>query len=202
MADNMISASKARPSVKTEDDDTSTSKINTAVEAEDDDSFTSEINTAVEAEDDDSFTSETNTSVKAEYISSASMPTTPISPSFKLQMCEIDLSEYQSDGTYQKPVQIQLQYRSNDTILLNELTCEFNRGHHVAALGFWAKCIGGVPNGYALYGTLIYGHPNGPTESYKDLAEHVVSIIKGDIASCACTLCTGPSRILEVSDEQ
>lgn len=137
-------------------------------------------------------------------------------------MCEINLSEYQSDGTYQKPVQIQLQYRSNDTILLNELTCEFNRGHHVAALGthllnfestfpsskayvqftgFWAKCIGGVPNGYALYGTLIYGHPKGPTESYKHLAEHVVSMIKGNNANCACALCTGPSRILEVSDE-
>jgi hypothetical protein len=52
-------------------------------------------------------------------------------------MCEIDLSEYQSDGTYQKPAQIQLQYRSNDIILLNELTCEFNRGHHVAALGIY-----------------------------------------------------------------
>ncbi|CAD0020419.1 unnamed protein product [Aureobasidium pullulans] len=190
MTDNKTSTSKARPSVKTEDSS--------------------------------SFISETNTSVKAEHISSASIPTTPVSPSFKLQMCEINLSEYQSDGTYQKPVQIQLQYRSNDTILLNELTCEFNRGHHVAALGthllnfestfpsskayvqfagFWAKCIGGPPNGYALYGTLIYGHPKGPIESYKDLAEHVVSIIKGDIANCACALCTGPSRILEVSGE-
>ncbi|CAC9895936.1 unnamed protein product [Aureobasidium pullulans] len=190
MTDNKTSTSKARPSVKTEDND--------------------------------SFTSETNTSVKAEHISSASMPTTPISPSFKLQMCEINLSEYQSDGTYQKPAQIQLQYRSNDTILLNELTCEFNRGHHVAALGthlpnfestlpsskayvlfagFWAKCIGGVPNRYALYGTLIYGHPKGPTESYKHLAEHVVSMIKGNNANCACALCTGPSRVLEVSGE-
>ncbi|THW80243.1 hypothetical protein D6D17_09879, partial [Aureobasidium pullulans] len=165
---NKTSTSKARPSVKTEDD---------------------------------SFTSKTNTTVKAEHISSASIPTTPVSPSFKLQMCEIDLSEYQSDGTYQKPVQIQLQYRSNDTILLNELTCEFNRGHHVAALGFWAKCIGGPPNGYALYGTLIYGHPKGPTESYKHLAEHVVSMIKGNNANCACALCTGPSRVLEVSGE-
>jgi len=68
--------------------------------------------------------------------------------------------------------------------------------------GFWAKCIGGPPNGYALYGTLIYGHPKGPTESYKHLAEHVVSMIKGNNANCACALCTGPSRILEVSDEQ
>ncbi|THZ02393.1 hypothetical protein D6C95_03943 [Aureobasidium pullulans] len=138
MADNMISASKARPSIETEDSS--------------------------------SFTSQTNTSVKAEHVSSASIPTTPVSPSFKLQMCEIDLSEYQSDGTYQKPVQIQLQYRSNDTILLNELTCEFNRGHHVAAL-----------------------------ESYKHLAKHVVSMIKGNNANCACALCTGPSRVLEVS---
>ncbi|TIA51602.1 hypothetical protein D6C77_08797 [Aureobasidium pullulans] len=171
MADNMISASKARPSIETEDSS--------------------------------SFTSQTNTSVKAEHISPASIPTTPVSPSFKLQMCEINLSEYQSDGTYQKPVQIQLQYRSNDTILLNELTCEFNRGHHANVLfaGFWAKCIGGVPNGYALYGTLIYGHPKGPTESYKHLAEHVVSMIKGNNANCACALCIGPSRILDVSGE-
>ncbi|KAL2030957.1 hypothetical protein VTO58DRAFT_108312 [Aureobasidium pullulans] len=113
MADNLISASKARPSIETEDSS--------------------------------SFTSQTNTSVKAEHVSSASIPTTPVSPSFKLQMCEIDLSEYQSDGTYQKPVQIQLQYRSNDTILLNELTCEFNRGHHVAALGFWANASVDLP---------------------------------------------------------
>jgi len=101
----------------------------------DNNTTTSKARPSVKTEDDDSFISETNTSVKAEHISSASIPTTPVSPSFKLQMCEINLSEYQSDGTYQKPVQIQLQYRSNDTILLNELTCEFNRGHHVAALG-------------------------------------------------------------------
>ncbi|THY06949.1 hypothetical protein D6D01_09833 [Aureobasidium pullulans] len=169
MADNKTSASKARSSVKTEDDD--------------------------------SFTSKTNTTVKAEHISSAPIPTTPVSPSFKLQMCGINLSEYQSDGTYQKPVQVHLQYRSNDTILLNELTCVFNRGHHVAALGFWARCIDGVPNRYALYDRLIYGHPKGPTESYKHLAEHVVSIIKGDIAHCACPLCTGPIRVLGVSEE-
>ncbi|THX96689.1 hypothetical protein D6D02_09745 [Aureobasidium pullulans] len=162
---------------------------------------TSKARPSIETEDSSSFTSKAKPSVKAEHISSASMPTTPVSPSFKLQMCGINLSEYQSDGTYQKPAQIQLQYRSNDTILLNELTCEFNRGHHVAALGFWAKCIGEVPNGYALYGTLIYGHPKGPTESYKHLAEHVVSMIKGNNANCACALCTGPSRILEVSGE-
>ncbi|THV99138.1 hypothetical protein D6D27_01115 [Aureobasidium pullulans] len=169
----------------------------------DDKTSTSKARPSVKTEDDDSFTSKTNTSVKAEHISSASIPTTPVSPSFKLQMCEIDLSEYQSDGTYQKPAQVQLQYRSNDTILLNELTCEFNRGHHVAALGFWAKCIGGPPNGYALYGTLIYGHPKGPTESYKHLAEHVVSMIKSNNANCACAcaLCTGPSRVLEVLGE-
>ncbi|THX93959.1 hypothetical protein D6D03_09855 [Aureobasidium pullulans] len=126
----------------------------------DNNTTTSKARPSAKTEDDHSFISETNTSVKAEHISSASIPTTPVSPSFKLQM---------------------LMFKST---------------------GFWAKCIGGPPNGYALYGTLIYGHPKGPTESYKDLAEHVVSMIKGNNANCACALCTGPSRILEVSDEQ
>ncbi|THY06947.1 hypothetical protein D6D01_09832 [Aureobasidium pullulans] len=119
-----------------------------------------------------------------------------VNPKVAARIEEIDLSKLESDGTNQQPdlpdpsplTATRGLARLMGRTFLIHLTREFNNGHHVAALGYLPKCVGKPPSGYTIYfvnrgsGTgirvMIFGHPNGPTDSLAHFVEHVVSIIQ------------------------